>query len=37
VLPFLAVVTFALKTWLEHCQRKEIAEALTYTKTRGNE
>ena len=37
VLTFLALVTLALKTWLEHRERKEIAEALTYTNTRGKE
>jgi sulfate/thiosulfate transport system permease protein len=37
VLTFLALVTLALKTWLEHRERKEIAEALTYPNTRGKE
>jgi sulfate transport system permease protein len=34
VLTFLALVTLALKTWLEHRERQEIAEALASTKTK---
>jgi hypothetical protein len=30
-------VTLALKVWLERHELKEIAEALTYTDTRGKE
>jgi sulfate transport system permease protein len=37
VLTLLALVTLVLKVWLERRERKEIAEALTYTDTRGKE
>src|SRR5436305_381431 len=35
VLTLLALVTLAVKTWLEHRERREIAEALTDPNTRG--
>jgi sulfate transport system permease protein len=34
LLTLLALVTLVLKTWLERCERQEITEALTSTKTK---